>query len=46
MEKHDSLPDSVEPDVAADAVEKVARQLEGSAGPGGSDTSDLQRWLL
>ena len=39
-------PDFVEPDIAADAVEKVARGLGGSAGPGGTDPSDSQHWLL
>ena len=46
MEKYDTLPDSVEIDITADTVESMARRLIGSAGPGGTDTSDLQHWLL
>jgi hypothetical protein len=46
MEEYDSLPDFVELDITADTVEKVARRLSGSAGPGGTDASDLQHWLL
>jgi hypothetical protein len=46
MEDYETPPDFVELDITADAVEKVARRLGGSAGPGGTDASDLQRWLL
>ncbi len=46
MEEYDTLPDFVELDITADTVEKVARRLSGSAGPGGTDSADLQHWLL
>ena len=47
IEKHGTLPDFVEKDIAVDTVEKVARWLGDSAGLlGGTDTSDLQHWLL
>ena len=46
MEKYDTLPDLVEIDITATTVERVARRLSGSAGPGGTDASNLQHWLL
>ena len=46
MEEYDTLPDFVELDITADTVEKVARRLSGSAGPGGTDSADLPHWLL
>ena len=46
MEKYDTLPDLVEIDITADTVESLAWQLSGSAGPGGTNASGLQHWLL
>jgi len=46
MEEYETLPDHVDLDITADTVERVARRLSGSAGPGGTDASDLQHWLL
>jgi hypothetical protein len=46
LEECDTLPDFVEPGVTSDTIEKVARRLGGSGGPGGTDASDLPCWLL
>ena len=43
---YDEVPDFVDLDITADVVEKVAKKLSGSAGPGGVDSSSLQSWLL
>ena len=40
LEEHDTVPDFLELEFTADAVEKVARQL------GGSGASDPQHWVL
>ena len=42
LEEHATAPDFVDSDITLDAVEKVARRLGGSGGPGGTDASDLQ----
>jgi xanthine dehydrogenase molybdopterin-binding subunit B len=46
MEEYNTLPDFVEIDITEEVVEKVAHRLTGSAGPGRSDLSALQHWLL
>ena len=42
----DDLPDVIDIDITEDTVEKVASQLSGAAGPGGTDAVDLRNWLL
>ena len=46
MEEYDTLPDLVETDVTEEVVEKVAQQLTGSDGSGGTDFAALHQWLL
>ena len=46
LEAYDEVPDFVDLDITPTVVEKVARRLSGSAGPGGTDSIALQHWLL
>jgi hypothetical protein len=45
LPKYDNSPDFVDVDITEEAVEKVARQLSGSAGLGGTDSHALKHWL-
>ena len=42
----DRPPDLVPVDITYDTVTEVARQLSWGAGPGGTDSVVLQRWIL
>ncbi len=46
LEDYETVPNFVDLDITKEVVEKVARRLSGSAGPGGSDAQSLQQWLL
>ncbi len=46
LEDYEVTPDFVDLDITEEVVEKVARRLSGSAGPGGSDAQSIQHWLL
>ena len=46
LEDYDTLPEFVRVDITDETVEKEARCLSGAAGPGGTDASSLQHWLL
>jgi hypothetical protein len=46
LEDYEEVPDLVDLDITAEVVEKVARRLSGSAGPGGTDAQAIQHWLL
>ena len=42
----DTLPPLIYVDITVGHVEKVARHIQGGAGPGGSDASQWQNYLL
>ena len=42
----DTLPPLIDVDITGGHVEKVARRIQGGAGPGGSDASQWQNYLL
>ena len=42
----ETLSDLIEIDITEDTFKSMARQFSGSTGPGGTDASNLQHWLL
>eukprot|EP00978_Attheya_sp_CCMP212_P030173 scaffold109998_cov63-Attheya_sp.AAC.2 len=46
LEKYGTLPEFVRVNITDETVEKVVRCLSGPAGPGGTDATSLQHWLL
>ena len=46
MPSYEELPDHVRLLINEEMVAEVAGKLSGSAGPGGTDAVDLQKWLL
>ena len=46
MEKYDSPPALIDVDISAETVLNVAKRLQGSGGPVGTDYAAMQNWLL